>query len=143
MTGRVEQLTIPFWSEKELFGIAQAGFEALNVLDPAGEIATRLARVSFSSPHLMQEFCREVCKLNEVRTLQAETRRLVVPDWEPFFQQKASAASKSAFDLLARGPRQRTDRKPRRLKGGREVDIHGAVLAAIATTGPLTQLTYE
>ena len=52
-------------------------------------------------------------------------------------------ASKAAFDMLARGPRQRTDRKERQLKSGSVTDIYGAVLAAIAHTGPNTELTYE
>ena len=45
--------------------------------------------------------------------------------------------------MLARGPRQRTDRKERQLKSGSVTDIYGAVLAAIAHTGPNTELTYE
>lgn len=56
---------------------------------------------------------------------------------------RASGGSKAAFDLLARGPRQRSDRKVRTLEDGTETDIYGAVLAAIAKTGPLTELTYE
>lgn len=63
-------------------------------------------------------------------------------EWETFFRSQASAASTAAFDLLAQGPRQRADRKERTLKDGRVTDIYGAVLEAIAYTGPLTQLRY-
>lgn len=143
MTGRVEQLQIPFWEKDELLGIAAAGFDALNATDAHG-VSSRLADESFSSPHLMQEFCREVCKANGVReTADSPASLEPPPDWTPFFQSRASAASKTAFDLLTRGPRQRTDRKERHLKDGRVTDIYGLVLAAIAHTGPLTQLTYE
>lgn len=143
MTGRVEQLMIEFWNESELAGIARAGFEAMNVVDPAGALGLRLAAESFSSPHLMQEFCLQLVKGHDVRVRPETPVVLEVPDWAPFFRLRASAASKSAFDLLARGPRQRTDRMERRLKDGRVTDIYGAILAAIAHTGPLTQLTYE
>lgn len=142
MTGRVEQLQIPFWERDELLGIAEAGFAALNVSDPGGRLAQRLAAESFSSPHLMQEHCRELCKANSVRSTIARQQSLRARDWNEFFTARASAGSKSAFDLLARGPRQRADRKPRKLKNGRTVDIYGAVLAAISKTGPLTRLSY-
>jgi hypothetical protein len=68
---------------------------------------------------------------------------LMEPDWETFFRERASSASKHAFELLAQGPRQRTDRKPRRLKSGRVTDIYGAVLSGIADTGPATKLPWE
>lgn len=59
------------------------------------------------------------------------------------FREQATAASKMAFDLLATGPRQRSDRIQRRFKDAREGDINEAVLAAIAATGPRTQLPYD
>lgn len=142
MTGRVEQLPIKFWSEDELRGIAMQGFEALNVT-AADELVIRLARESFQSPHLMQDFCLQLSKANGIRERSSERRELEPPhDWGDFFRARASVASKAAFDLLATGPRQRTDRLKRILKDGRETDIYGAVLAAIAATGPLTELTY-
>lgn len=142
MTGRVEQLEIPFWSLEELQGIAHDGFRALNGVDEFG-IAERLSAESFSSPHLMQDFCLQVCKESGLRSTSLDPVIIQEPEWQAFFESRASAASKSAFDLLARGPRQRTDRKQRTLTGGRVTDIYGVVLAAIADTGPLTKLTYE
>jgi CBS domain-containing protein len=142
MTGRVEQLQIDFWSHDELLGIAQEGFRALNVVDDDG-LADRLGHESFHSPHLMQDFCLQLSRTNHVARTEAVSRTLLAPDWKPFFSDRASNASKAAFDLLARGPRQRTDRIPRRLTNGKVTDIYGAVLAGIAHTGPLTELTYE
>ncbi|WP_433530354.1 hypothetical protein ACQPYA_30010 [Micromonospora sp. CA-263727] len=143
MTGRVEQLPVGFWSNAELRGIAQKGFEALNVLDEAGVITERLAAESFASPHLMQSFCLEVVKGSGIREKQAAPTLLHEPMWTEFFKERSVAASKTAFDKLARGPRQRTDRKPRTLKNGLTVDIYGAVLMAIGHTGPLTSISYE
>lgn len=142
MTGRVEQLQISFWQDEELLGIASNGFGALNLIDEEG-LARRLAQESFSSPFLMQDFCLEVCKANDIRTSPPSPTRLSAPNWDPFFQGRASSSSQTAFDLLARGPRQRRDRIERRLKDGRVTDIYGVVLEGIAYTGPLTKLTYE
>ena len=77
MTGRVEQVEVGFWSNDVLTAIAHQGFSALNISDKRGRIARRLAGESFSSPHLMQDFCLQVCKVNgirenaEVKTLEA------------------------------------------------------------------------
>jgi hypothetical protein len=143
MTGRVQQVSVGFWSREELAGIARKGFEALKLVDKDEALIARLAEESFASPHLMQDFCLQLCKANGYRFAQDEYRELVAPDWSSFFADRASMASKAAFDMLARGPRQRTDRKERQLKSGSVTDIYGAVLAAIAHTGPNTELTYE
>ena len=143
MTGRVQQLEIGFWTDEQLRSIAENGFKALNVLDPGSKLADRLTQESFSSPHLMQEFCLQLCKDNGVRFRQEREIDLIAPEWAYFFASRANRASKTAFDLLARGPRQRTDRVQRTLKLGGTVDIYGAVLAAIAATGPKTEITYE
>lgn len=142
MTGRVEQLAISFWSKEELRGIASVGFAALNVVDDSN-LDARLADEAFSSPHLMQDFCLQLCKANDVQQTQEHPLSLGSPRWPEFFADRASLTSKAAFDLLARGPRQRKDRKERVLKGGTVTDIYGLVLRAIARTGPLTELTYE
>jgi hypothetical protein len=55
----------------------------------------------------------------------------------------ASDTSKLAFERLAIGPRQRTDRIRRTLVNGETCNIYGAVLFAIASTGPKTKLAYE
>jgi hypothetical protein len=71
---------------------------------------------------------------------QVEEQELHAVDWEPFFRARAAGAAKGEFDRLARGPRERTKRIPRRLADGRTVDIYNLVLAAIAHTGPKTEI---
>ena len=125
MTGRVVQLPIGFWNRADLLEIARQGFAALNCTDPS-RLCERLADEAVQSPLLMQEFCRALCKMNEVTETLEVSRPLGAPQsWEEFFGQRASDTSKTAFDLLKRGPRQRTDRKVRRLKDGSELDIYG------------------
>lgn len=142
MTGRVEQLQIPVWQPGELAGIANEGFAALNIADPT-KIAQKLSIEAFGSPHLMQDFGLQICKSQGIRVRPEAEVELEPPVWVPFFRSRATAASKTAYDLLARGPRQRTDRKPRTRKDGFVTDIYGAVLTAIASTGPRTTITYE
>lgn len=143
MTGRVTHLGINTWSDPELVQIAIHGFEALGVLDRGG-LAGRLAAESFGSPHLMQSFCKRLCRENGVNEYMPDGRVLQSPDdWNSFFQSTAQDTSKSTFDLLASGPRQRTDRIQRDLKDGRRLDIYGAILAAIAHTGPKLSIEYE
>lgn len=143
MTGRVKQLQIPAWQISELEKIAELGFKALNVYCDS-EIIKRMAEESFDSPHLMQDFCAALCKENNVRECQSSSIELQAPsDWHVFFRNMASDTSKLAFERLAIGPRQRTDRIRRTLVNGETCDIYGAVLFAIASTGPKTKLSYE
>lgn len=142
MTGRVAQLEVGFWGDEDLEQIAIRGFEALNLM-VSSSIVQRLRSEAFRSPHLMQDFCRQLCKMNSISSTCTEPQMIGEPDWEEFFSHLAPGASKAAFDRLARGPRERADRKVRRLRGGETTDIYGVVLGAIAHTGPLTEITYE
>ena len=142
MTGRVEQLSIPLWTEDELSDIGTRGFAELGAVCKPADLS-RVAAESFGSPFLMQDFCLQLCKGNGLRETSNPPVELVAPPWSEFFKARAGMASKAVFDLLARGPRQRSDRIQRKLKDGREGDIYFVVLAAIAATGPVLSLTYE
>lgn len=139
MTGRVTPLSVVPWEEGDLKEIATRGFNALGVTVSASAVK-QMADESFGSPHLMQTHCLNLCKANkdagELRTTFAD------PIWQVFFEQHASATSKSAFDLLKAGP-PRSNRNPRTLASGVVTDIYGAVLQAISATGPRTTLPYE
>lgn len=137
MTGRVDNISLGGWDEQDLVTIATLGFQALSV-DVSEAIASRLAKESFGSPHLMQAHC-----LALARSLKDGVSEVSEPEWTEFFRARAAAASKNAFDLLKQGPRQRNDRIIRMLRDGVQTDIYGAVLAAIASTGPRTSLQYE
>lgn len=143
MTGRVKQLQIPAWQTSELERIAELGFKALNVYcDPT--LVRKMVEEAFESPHLMQDFCAALCRANSVRETQSLLIELKEPDdWQNFLRNMASDTSKLAFERLATGPRQRTDRIRRTLVNGETCDIYGAVLFAIASTGPRTKLSYE
>ena len=139
MTGRVTPLPVVPWEEGDLKEIATRGFRTLGVTVSASAVA-RMAAESFGSPHLMQTHCLNLCKAN--RESGGLRRVFVDPTWDTFFERHASATSKSAFDLLKAGP-PRSNRNPRTLASGVVTDIYGAILQAIAATGPRTTLPYE
>lgn len=143
MTGRLTQLEIPIWEKDELELIMRVGFEELNVEVPT-ELTDSFAEESFGSPHLTQDFCYKFCNKNGIKeTLEKKTSLEKLNNEDVFFKEMACDTSKSAFDRLSRGPRQRTDRKERTFVDGTKGDIYRAVLLAIAKTGPKTSLTYE
>lgn len=144
MTGRILPVNIPPWSESELRFIPETGFRLLHgtISQP---LTKRLAHESIGSPHLMQEFCRAICKFHSVTTTFAQrSADLSDLDMERIFAETAETIGRPIFEKLARGPRQRSDRIPRRLRTGAEVDIYGLVLHALAHLQPgLVTLEYE
>lgn len=144
MTGRISPIDLPVWSESELRYIPDKGFDLLNYDVPA-ELSARLATEAIGSPHLIQDFCRALCKHLELD--QSPTRRrLDITDTQlgAVFREVAETFGRPIFDKLARGPRQRSDRIQRELKNGRSVDIYELVLHALAFRRPgLESLEYE
>lgn len=130
ITGRLESITIPSWSHEELLEIPNEGFPLLNV-QLSQEIALRLASEAYGSPHLMQEFCRELTNLNKVEATLSEKLEINTVH-DKLFIKVAEGTGKIVFDKLAKGPRQRTDRLPRSLKSGETADIYKVILLAIA-----------
>jgi hypothetical protein len=144
MNGRVENVQVPTWEVDELKEIAQLGFPLLNI-DPDINTSRKLATEAQGSPHLMQEFCKKICSQSGISETSQEPWR-VVPTfpYERIFREVAEDLGKNIFERLARGPRNRTDRKPRKLKTGRETDIYRVVLIALAELKPGVQtIEYE
>ena len=142
MTGRVESISVPSWSSDELIEIPKIGFPLLNAkLQP--EKMADFAREAYGSPHLMQEFCRGLCKQESIsETL--NTPKALAPKEPELFRSIAEGTGKVIFDKLAKGPRQRSDRKPRTLTSGGEADIYKVVLLALAKLAPgMEKVDYE
>ena len=67
MTGRILPVDIPAWSERELAYIPENGFPLLDAtISP--KLVQDLSAQSIGSPHLMQEFCRAICRAHQVST---------------------------------------------------------------------------
>nr|WP_156446562.1 MULTISPECIES: hypothetical protein [unclassified Bradyrhizobium] len=142
MTGRVRQIEIPKWSNDQLSEIPNIGFDKLNA-DVPDHIRNTLVSESFASPHLMQWFCSRICTDNGIDVTLSERKSISIDDERSFFSEIAVNTSKRAFDRLAAGPRQRTDRIARSFSDGTQGDIYLAILRAISATGPKLALTYE
>lgn len=63
MTGRIESIKVPPWTDEELAYIPRIGFKKLGHTISTWQL-NRLTSQSLGSPHLMQEFCYEICKNN-------------------------------------------------------------------------------
>jgi len=136
MNGRIESIEVPTWTEDELIQISELGFPLLNV-SPDITVSSRLARETQGSPHLMQEFCRNICYKSGFRD-RSTVARTINPefDYGIIFREVAGGLGKSIYDKLAGGPHQRADRLSRRLKNGKSADIYKVVLLALAHLKP-------
>ncbi|MEZ9839418.1 hypothetical protein AB4323_20030 [Vibrio sp. 10N.261.52.C11] len=142
ITGRIENITMPYWEEDELKQIPLTGFPLLNV-EVSDSVVNRLTIESMGSPHLMQEFCRQLCKVNKIEETRPNTVHIYEFD-DSIFQQVGESTGKIIFDKLSTGPRQRSDRIQRTLTNGEKVDIYKVVLLALARLKPAMQtVTYE
>jgi hypothetical protein len=144
MTGRIYPINIPIWSEDELSFIPEQGFGLLNYT-VSNKLCQDLAIQSIGSPHLMQDFCREISKIFRVEQAKYQIELTIEnKQLESVFQSVAETIGRPIFEKLARGPRQRTDRVQRELKSGHIVDIYELVLHGLAFIRPgLVSLEYE
>ncbi|EEL9085129.1 hypothetical protein GL373_16045 [Salmonella enterica] len=142
ITGRLENIMMPYWSVDELKQIATIGFPLLNV-NVSSAVVDILASEALGSPHLMQEFCKSLCADYSIKeTSEKEIKISKVAD--SLFKNVAESTGKVVFDKLATGPRQRSDRLMRLLKSGERVDIYKVVLYALSKMKPGMQtIQYE
>jgi hypothetical protein len=105
MTGRISPIQIQSWSETELSFIPETGFSLLNYNIPGG-VKDMLASDAIGSPHLMQDFCRGICKL---LNLECGNIRSALPiekkQIESVYSDVAETIGRPIFEKLARGPR--------------------------------------
>lgn len=142
MTSRIESIRVPNWDTDELALIAEEGFPLLNI-EVSAEIINAFTSEAYGSPHLMQEFCRELMRRQEVSETIDETMNIdQVPDG--LFETVAEKTGRTMFDKLSRGPRQRSDRKQRTLKSGETADIYSVVLLSLVALAPgMDTIEYE
>lgn len=144
MTGRISPIEIPMWSPAELAYIPNTGFELLSYR-MRKPLVDRLAQEAIGSPHLMQDFCRGICRQLNL-TAADELTELSVTDSqiEAVFRDVADTIGRPIFEKLARGPQSRTDRIQREMTGGRRGDIYELVLVALAHLRPgLVSIEYD
>ncbi len=143
MTGRIETIDVPPWDTADLIKIADLGFPLLNI-NVSKRIIESFAKEAIGSPHLMQEFCKELClSLGVKETVENEIACESV-NYSELFEKIAENTGKVIFDKLSKGPRQRADRMVRKIKGGIETDIYGLILYALSELKPgIETIGYE
>jgi len=121
--------------------IASIGFPLLKA-ETEKSVNDRMAEEG-GSPHLMQEFCSELARQNGIeKTLPQKLTITSISD--DTFKNIANHTGKVIFEKLAKGPRQRSDRKPRPLAVGGTADIYKVVLLALAKISPgMQRVDYE
>jgi ubiquinone biosynthesis protein Coq4 len=85
MTGRIETITVPPWEPKELVEIPKIGFPLLNC-ELSNNIINKLASEAIGSPHLMQEFCREICNVKGIKETLDDKTKIETIDTEQLFK---------------------------------------------------------
>jgi hypothetical protein len=142
MTSRIESVKIPSWDPEELSLIAEEGFPLLNV-GVSVEILEGFTAQAYGSPHLMQEFCRELMRMQDIKKTQDKLIQIdSIP--EGLFETVAEKTGRIMFDKLSSGPRQRADRLQRSLKSGDSADIYKVVLLALVSLAPgIDTIEYE
>lgn len=142
ITGRLENIAMPSWTIDELKQIPLTGFPLLNVAI-SEKVVSILASEALGSPHLMQEFCKNICIMNDIKETLATPLKIDEVN-NSLFTRVAESTGKLVFDKLATGPRQRSDRIPRKLKSGESVDIYKVVLYSLSYMQPGMQtIQYE
>lgn len=144
MTGRIDNIEMPVWTEDELTQIAKQGFAALKVV-VKDEIIKDLACAAYGSPFLMQEFCRELCKRSGITESKFLWQHIASDiNLNEIYTSIAEHSGRSMFEKLKRGPRARSDRKDRVLIDGTVTDIYGVVMETLKHLQPGTEsITYE
>ncbi len=142
MTARLENVSVPAWTTEELSQIPNIGFPLLNVSITKYAVES-LTSEAYGSPHLIQEFCREVCRdIGIAQTTKVKKHVRTIDN--KLFKDIAENTGKTIFDKLAKGPRQRSDRLQRPLKGDGNADIYKVVLLALSKLSPgMEKVDYE
>lgn len=144
MEGRYAHVEIPTWDEADLAKIARKGFPRLKV-EISDSLKYEFASESFGSPLLMQRFCGRLCLVYDIRQTLKEKRQIKPTKItrQEIYNYVAHNFGFTSFSRLSKGPQQRADRLPRRLKGQtKTVDLYEAILIAVANTGPKEKLSY-
>lgn len=144
MIGRTKVAALEGWAIEELMAIAILGFEALNLVDPGDEFATRLAEQSYGSPQLMQALCLSFVRdVNEISEGQTEPTQLQAPyDWTEFFREQVDERAFEWLETFVQGPPVRgQERRLFDLKDGRELDGYQLLFVALKAGGPVLSTT--
>jgi hypothetical protein len=146
MDFRVIGLPVDPWEHDELLEIAREGFELLGVVDTGDAIGNQLATACMGAPFIMQALCLGYVTdvMNLEKTAIPAVDALAPKSWETFFGDIATNRQPASFGALIKGKDSRgQDRIERRFIDGRVTDIYGAILYAVARSGPVQSISAQ
>ena len=125
MTGRISTISVPLWTDAELVNIPQMGFDKLGCSVSTWQL-DKLTTQALGTPHLIQDFCYELCKSCTIKKDGEIDWRLVNPDdFENAFSTVAEGLGRRIFEELVKVPGQKISEE-------RLHKVHKCVLGCIA-----------
>jgi hypothetical protein len=145
LRGRTINIDTSFWSESDLFKIAQKGFSALHAAMP-DTVIERFAQESCTSPQIMQALCLQLCfdiKLKESNETNVKIEILDDIITDTLEQTSTRASYTSLVKQMHAGPRVRgTERKEFEFCDGTKGDAYRAALLALSQNPPSMEFNY-
>lgn len=140
LSGRLNLINIEPWKKEELKEIAVIGFNKLGV-EIEDSVAERIAIESLTSPQLMQSICLNLSLLSKID----ETNKLDTSLIESSYRfTTVNLPYKDVVNKLLSGPSTRGQRRKKyKIVNGKELDVYGIVLEAIALDPPLISITID
>lgn len=140
LSGRLNLINIEPWKKEELKEIAVIGFNELGV-EIENSIAEKIAIESLTSPQLMQSICLNLSLLSKIDTTNNLDTSLIETSYR---FTTVNLPYKEVVNKLQGGPSTRGQkRKKYKISNGKELDVYGVVLEAIALDPPLISITID
>lgn len=140
LSGRLNLINIEPWTKNELKEIATIGFKMLGA-DIEDAVADKIAMDSLTSPQLMQSICLNLSTLSKINETNKIDTSLIEKSYE---FTTVNLQYKEVVNKLKSGPSTRgQQRKKFKINCGRELDVYGIILEAIALDPPLISLTID
>jgi hypothetical protein len=142
LTGRLNLITMEPWQVEELEEIAKKGFDKLGI-KIEDKIARKISVESLTSPQLMQYICLSICTLLDVDNKDVEE----IPEdilEDAYRFTTVNFEYTDVVKVLKEGPNTRgKQRKIYKTTKGKDLDIYGLIVEAIADNPPLIGLTID
>lgn len=140
LSGRLSLINIETWKEKDLKEIALLGFKQLNI-NITDEVAGQLAIECLTSPQLMQYICLSICIL-----LEDKNKDTVKADMleNAYRFTTVNFNYSDVVSVMSKGPNPRgKKRKLFKTLTGKELDLYGLIVEAIAKNPPVMEMDFE
>lgn len=145
LRGRTINIDTKYWSDQDLYKIAEQGFSALNVSIPK-EVIERFSQESCTSPQIMQALCLQLCFDLDLKTVRESPQSQDVSEQQilSVLEQTSTRADyTSLVKQMHAGPRTRgTERKEFDFSDGTKGDAYRASLLALRQNPPMMEFNY-